>query len=94
MKQDLELLRILERDFGRKLRDIRLSVGLLSAEEVAKELDLGLSSLYKNERGENLPSKATLNTLCRYYGLDRLDKKQLFKEREEIIELRRKVDNG
>lgn len=91
MKQDLELLRILERDFGRKLRDVRLSVGLPSAAEVAKELDLGLASLYKNERAEHLPSKATLNTLCKYYGLGDKDKTQLFREREEIIELRKKV---
>lgn len=91
MERLREELRIKERDFGRKLRHIRESLGLTSAKEVAKELDLGEVSLYKNEAGTNLPSKATLNTLCRFYGLDEATKQELFDEREEIVELRKRV---
>lgn len=91
MIEKLNELEQMERDFGKKLKHYRERANLPSAQEVARELDLGLDAVYKNEMGKSLPFRATLNTLCRFYGLNEQEKNELFEDREAILKLRKKV---
>lgn len=76
-----------KKEFGLKLKELRLNAGILSPFQVALELEKSKDTIYWNEKGKYLPSRQTIKLICKLYGVDKKVVNELLDERTEIKEL-------
>lgn len=79
----------LQNHIGSELRDYRIKANIVSAEDVSRELGLGINSLYLNEQGKHLPTKKTLIQLFDMYGMKHQDREKMLRLRELVLEKRK-----
>lgn len=87
-KEEFQFMKLSIADF---LKRIREEVGYSSPFMVAKELFLGQDSIYKIEKGESVPTRATLNRLIKVYRMNQAEIKEITEMCDKAREIRKQV---
>ena len=92
LRKDLEHdLKQTREKIGSELRRYREEVGFNSPYDVSREIAGGNDTIYKIEKGVNLPSRRTIAELARLYRLNPMEEKELGKLINHAKSLKKKL---